>query len=281
IAPDLVLMDIQLAGEKTGLDVVRVLRGRGVTIPIIAVTAYAMVGDRERCIEAGCDDYMAKPLAIPRLLELFQTYGTKSDKPAKSSDKAPIMHDVDTSHLNTQPIPSPEELAKATQDTTEVSEATATVDETQAKINHETGTDADTSGDDNTGEAKADQVSSKEAVDDAVDSQATPQTAEVTATVDETQAKINHETDTDADTSGDDDTITGTLNETMPINTDDLFYKTRKIDDIVLTEEEQKRATQTVDTTSSKEPTSSPSPTTNTDDIDTQPNKDKDATQIH
>jgi two-component system cell cycle response regulator DivK len=70
--PDLILMDIQLAGKMTGLDVVRELRQKGCRLPIIAVTAYAMVGDRERCIEAGCDDYIAKPLPIAVLLELFE-----------------------------------------------------------------------------------------------------------------------------------------------------------------------------------------------------------------
>jgi CheY-like chemotaxis protein len=70
--PDLVLMDIQLSGRLSGLDVVRELRQQGYTVPIIAVTAYAMIGDRERCLAAGCDDYMAKPLPIPDLLRLFE-----------------------------------------------------------------------------------------------------------------------------------------------------------------------------------------------------------------
>lgn len=74
IDPDLVLMDVQLIGNLSGLDVVRQLRQQGKTTPIIAVTAYAMVGDRERCIEAGCDDYMAKPLPIQRLVEIFAHY---------------------------------------------------------------------------------------------------------------------------------------------------------------------------------------------------------------
>ncbi len=70
--PDLVLMDIQLSGRLSGLDVVRELRQQGYTVPIIAVTAYAMIGDRERCLAAGCDDYMAKPLPIPDLIRLFE-----------------------------------------------------------------------------------------------------------------------------------------------------------------------------------------------------------------
>ncbi len=81
--PDLILMDIQLAGDMTGLDVVRELRKKGYTLPIIAVTAYAMVGDRERCLEAGCDDYVAKPLPINRMVEIFETYQKDVDAAEK------------------------------------------------------------------------------------------------------------------------------------------------------------------------------------------------------
>lgn len=84
INPDLVLMDIQLAGGMSGLDVVKKLREKGIQTPIIAVTAYAMVGDKERCIEAGCTDYLAKPLPIPRLVEIFKHY---SDEVAAKSAK--------------------------------------------------------------------------------------------------------------------------------------------------------------------------------------------------
>lgn len=77
--PDLVLMDLQLEGRISGLDVVKQLRERGVRTPIIAVTAYAMVGDRERCISAGCDSYLSKPLPVAELVELVQTYEQKID----------------------------------------------------------------------------------------------------------------------------------------------------------------------------------------------------------
>ena len=75
--PDLVLMDLQLEGRISGLEVVKLLRQRGFTTPIVAVTAYAMVGDRERCLEAGCDSYLSKPLPIAELVELVQTYERK------------------------------------------------------------------------------------------------------------------------------------------------------------------------------------------------------------
>ncbi|MDZ4768463.1 MAG: response regulator [Chloroflexota bacterium] len=72
--PDLIFMDVQIEGRLSGLDVVRGLRARGVKKPIIAVTAYAMLGDKERCIEAGCDSYISKPLPITELVELVQRY---------------------------------------------------------------------------------------------------------------------------------------------------------------------------------------------------------------
>lgn len=75
--PDLVLLDVQLEGELTGLDVVRRLRTNGHTLPIIAVTAYAMVGDKEKCLEAGCSGYLAKPLPVAELVEIIQKHSTQ------------------------------------------------------------------------------------------------------------------------------------------------------------------------------------------------------------
>jgi CheY-like chemotaxis protein len=71
---DLILMDVELAGKVNGLDVVRMLRGQGVSTPIIAVTAYAMMGDRERCLAAGCNDYLPKPIPIKDLLAMLERY---------------------------------------------------------------------------------------------------------------------------------------------------------------------------------------------------------------
>jgi len=93
-SPDLILMDIQLAGKLTGLEVVKELRKRGAAMPIIAVTAYAMVGDRERCLAAGCDEYMAKPLQVPELLTLF----AKHNKPEPSET---VVEDDETSSPST------------------------------------------------------------------------------------------------------------------------------------------------------------------------------------
>ncbi|MCC7207138.1 MAG: response regulator [Anaerolineae bacterium] len=74
---DMIMMDIELAGKVNGLDVVRALREAGITTPIIAVTAYAMKGDRDRCLDAGCNDYLPKPIPIKDLLDLLSRYDAK------------------------------------------------------------------------------------------------------------------------------------------------------------------------------------------------------------
>jgi PAS domain S-box-containing protein len=69
---DAVLMDVQMP-EMSGFEATALIRMReketGQHVPIIAVTAYAMTGDRERCLEAGMDGYLAKPLQAPELVE--------------------------------------------------------------------------------------------------------------------------------------------------------------------------------------------------------------------
>ena len=71
--PDLILMDIQLPGTD-GLTATRLLRAdeRTRSVPILAVTAHAMRGDEKRILEAGCDGYVAKPIAYKLLLEEVQ-----------------------------------------------------------------------------------------------------------------------------------------------------------------------------------------------------------------
>ena len=66
--PDLILMDIQLP-QTDGLALTREIKSDPKTkgIPIIAVTAYAMKGDRERMLEAGCDGYISKPIDTQKL----------------------------------------------------------------------------------------------------------------------------------------------------------------------------------------------------------------------
>jgi CheY-like chemotaxis protein len=77
--PDLILMDISLPGIN-GEEATRMIKQNQSTssIPIIALTAHAMAGDREKALDAGCDDYDSKPVELPRLLAKMQTLLDKS-----------------------------------------------------------------------------------------------------------------------------------------------------------------------------------------------------------
>jgi CheY-like chemotaxis protein len=72
---DLILMDIHLPGID-GLSVVREMKtdARTSAIPILALTAHAMRGDRDRFLEAGCDGYISKPIDVKTFLSSIRTY---------------------------------------------------------------------------------------------------------------------------------------------------------------------------------------------------------------
>ena len=81
---DLVLMDMQMP-EMSGYDATREIRrleaDSGQHIPIIAMTAHAMQGDRERCLQAGADGYLAKPFTLPDLIEVVEQASATDQKP--------------------------------------------------------------------------------------------------------------------------------------------------------------------------------------------------------
>jgi two-component system cell cycle response regulator DivK len=74
--PDLIIMDVQLPGTLSGLDVTRSLKQVDElrSIPVVAVTAFAMKGDEGKVREAGCDGYITKPISVKDFLAAVREY---------------------------------------------------------------------------------------------------------------------------------------------------------------------------------------------------------------
>lgn len=79
--PDLILMDLNLP-DVDGWEATRILKEAPETqaIPIMAMTAHAIAGDEERALQAGCDDYHAKPVEFQRLLTQIEALLTKTTR---------------------------------------------------------------------------------------------------------------------------------------------------------------------------------------------------------
>ncbi len=97
---DLVLMDVQMP-EMDGLTATAQIREKekenGVHVPIIAMTAHAMKGDRERCLNAGMDDYVSKPISSTTLMDaIYRVVPVPRDAPENTPDPAPpepVIHE--------------------------------------------------------------------------------------------------------------------------------------------------------------------------------------------
>jgi CheY-like chemotaxis protein len=86
--PDVIVLDMQLPG-KDGFTIARELKSDPKTrsIPIVAVTSYAMRGDEERALAAGCDAYVSKPIDTRTFPKLIASYSAAASEPSDSSSR--------------------------------------------------------------------------------------------------------------------------------------------------------------------------------------------------
>jgi CheY-like chemotaxis protein len=107
---DIILMDLRMPGQD-GYQTIRAIRGMEpfAAIPVIAVTASAMVGDREKSIEAGASDYLAKPVNVEQLLSVMEMWLADRQEPARSrrrplhGARAPDAVKASPSQMRTRP----------------------------------------------------------------------------------------------------------------------------------------------------------------------------------
>lgn len=84
--PDLILMDVSMP-ILSGIEATIAIRREGVDkdVPIIALTAHAMEGDRQKCLDAGCNDFATKPVDFKLLQQLIEKHRRDSEQPAAAA----------------------------------------------------------------------------------------------------------------------------------------------------------------------------------------------------
>jgi PAS domain S-box-containing protein len=107
---DLIFMDIQMP-QVDGYEATRTLRSKGIKTPIVALTAGAMEGDDKKCIDAGCDDYLSKPVVLSKLIETLSKYLENDVLPKDGVSTARHDNDkVNENYLSQMDIPDNEKI---------------------------------------------------------------------------------------------------------------------------------------------------------------------------
>ncbi len=103
---DLVLMDIQMP-QMDGYEATRAMRQKGLSLPVVALTANALEGDRQRCLEAGCNDYLTKPFQMKDLVAMLKRLlpqdKTDGEGPKETAVESDIIDGVTLKEIYDRP----------------------------------------------------------------------------------------------------------------------------------------------------------------------------------
>lgn len=97
--PDLLLVDLRLEGEMTGIQLIEQLRNAGHTLPIVVITAVEGRNVEERCKTAGCTEFHVKPLMVREMVRLLHRYA-KEKSAEKSTDQVSETDDAKSTQTN-------------------------------------------------------------------------------------------------------------------------------------------------------------------------------------